>query len=155
MGPSIHESYTDAFSLNETAVCGCSQETWLCTCCWSVSLSLGIDLASLPVHYLLTRAVASGEEGEAAPRNCWAELIKSVNGFVIFRLSYFDCSNLHLFSIFMGEDTDPPLYKARAFGSHDNAPHPLPCDKKPSYGPAYFAYIENLQRPSSLTIRKS
>ena len=41
----------------------------------------------------------------------------------------------------MGEDTDPPpLYKARAFGSHDNAPPPLPCDKKPSYGPAYFAY---------------
>ena len=67
MGPSIHESYTDAFSLNETAVCGCHQETWLCTCCWSVSLSLGIDLASLPVHYLLTRAVASGEEGGSCP----------------------------------------------------------------------------------------
>ena len=135
MGPSIHESYTDAFSLNETAVCGCHQETWLCTCCWSVSLSLGIDLASLPVHYLLTRAVASGEEGEAAPRNCWAELIKSVNGFVIFRLSYFDCSNLHLFSIFMGEDTDPPLYKARAFGSHDNAPPPPPLWQKTQLRP--------------------
>ena len=66
--------------------------------------------------------------------------MKSVNGFVIFRLSYFDCTDLHLFSIFMGKDTDlPPLYKARTFGSHDNAPPSL-VTKKPSYGPAYFAY---------------
>ena len=94
MGPSLHESYTDAFWLNETAVCGCHQETWLCACCWSVSLSLGIDLASLPVHYLLTRAAASGGEGGQPPRNCWARQIKSVDGFVVLD---------------SGEDTDPPL----------------------------------------------
>ena len=99
MGPSLHESYTDAFWLNETAVCGCHQETWLCACCWSVSLSLGVDLTLLPVHYLLSRAAGG---------NCWAGQIKSVDGFVPFRLSYFDCSNLHLFSIFTREDTDPP-----------------------------------------------
>ena len=67
MGPSLHESYTDAFWLNETAVCGCHQEIWLCACCWSVSLFLGIDRASLPVHYLLTRAAASGGEGRQLP----------------------------------------------------------------------------------------
>ena len=46
---------------------GCHQEIWLCACCWSVSLFLGIDRASLPVHYLLTRAAASGGEGRQLP----------------------------------------------------------------------------------------
>ena len=96
MGPSLHESYTDAFWLNETAVCGCHQETWLCACCCSVSLSLGIDLASLPVHYLLTRAAASGGKGGQPPPEVLSRTnqVKSVDGFVIFRL--------------IGEDTDPP-----------------------------------------------
>ena len=75
MGPSLHESYTVAFWLNETAVCGCHQETWLCACCWSVSLSLGIDLASLPVHYLLTTAAARWGEGGQPP----LELLSQTN----------------------------------------------------------------------------
>ena len=147
MGPSLHESYTDAFWLNETAVCGCHQETWLCACCWSVSLSLGVDLTLLPVHYLLTRA-AGGWRGAAAHRNCWAGQIKSVDGSVPFRLSYFDCSNLHLFSIFTREDTDPPPpYKARAFDSCDNAaPSPLP---PPS------SWQKNLLRPCLLASKKT
>ena len=53
----------------------------------------------------------------------------------------------------MGEDTDPPpLYKARAFGSHDNAPPPSLVTKNPATA-LLTLLIENLQRPSSL--RKS
>ena len=89
-----------------------------------------------------------GGRGAAAPRNCWAGQIKSVDGFVPFRLSYFDCSNLHLFSIFTREDTDPPPpYKARAFDSCDNAaPSPLP---PPS------SWQKNLLRPCLLASKKT
>ena len=80
-----------------------------------------------------------------------------MDGFVFFRLSYFDYSDLQMFAIFIfevyfsetylmtsaensisepanlkifqGEDTPRPPYKARAFGSRDNAPR----YKKPSY----------------------
>ena len=34
-------------------------------------------------------------------RTCWARQIKSVDGFVFIRLSYFDCSDLQLFAIFI------------------------------------------------------
>ena len=34
---------------------------------------------------------------------CWTTQIKSVDRFVFFRLSYFDCSDLQLFAIFMAE----------------------------------------------------
>ena len=77
-----------------------------------MSLSLGMDLASLPVHYLLTRAAASGGEGgQPPPGTVEPGQIKSVDGFVLFRL--------------MGEDKDPSPYKVRAFGSRYNAPPPL------------------------------
>ena len=97
-----------------------------------------ITAGPLPAYQ--SRSKRGGREA-AAPRNCWAGQIKSVDGFVPFRLSYFDCSNLHLFSIFTREDTDPPPpYKARAFDSCDNAaPSPLPPrGKKTCYGPAYL-----------------
>ena len=76
-----------------------------------------------------------------------------MDGFVFFRLSYFDYSDLQLFAIFifevyfsetylmtsaensiseppksenfLGEDTPKPPYKALAFGTRDNAPDPL------------------------------
>ena len=52
----------------------------------------------------LTRAVASrGARGQLPSRTCWARQIKSVDGFVFFRLSYFDYSDLQLFSIFLFE----------------------------------------------------
>ena len=82
-----------------------------------------------------------------------------MDGFVFFRLSYFDYSELQLFAIFIFEvdfsetylmtsaensiserpnfkiflraDTPRPPYKARAFGSRDNTPR----YKKPSYSP--------------------
>ena len=52
------------------------------------------------------RAVASGGGvggGSCPPWTCWARQIKFVDGFVFFRLSYFDCSDLQLFAIFMAE----------------------------------------------------
>ena len=110
-----------------------------------MSLSLGIDLASLPVHYLLTRAAASGGKGGQPPPEVLSRTnqVKSVDGFVIFRL--------------IGEDTDPPPppppYKFRAFGSRDNAPR-SPRDKKNLATALLTWRKENLQRPSSLTIRK-
>ena len=80
-----------------------------------------------------------------------------MDGFVFFRLSYFNYSDFQLFAIFIfevyfsetflmtsaensiseppnlklfvGEDTPRPPYKARAFGSGENAPR----YKKPSY----------------------
>ena len=47
------------------------------------------------------RAVASGggKGDSCSPGTCWARQIKSVDGFVFFRLSYFDCSDLQLFAI--------------------------------------------------------
>ena len=62
-----------------------------------------ITAGPLPAYQ--SRSYRGGREA-AAPRNCWAGQIKSVDGFVLFRLSYFDCSDLHLCSILMGEDTD-------------------------------------------------
>ena len=55
-----------------------------------------------------TRAVASGgrrggARGAGAPWTCWARHIKSVDGVVFFRLSYFDNSDLQLFAIFRFE----------------------------------------------------
>ena len=51
------------------------------------------------------RAVASegGTRGAAAPppRTCWARQLKPVDGFVSFRLTHFDYSDLQLFVIFM------------------------------------------------------
>ena len=53
------------------------------------------------------RAVASrgggGKGDSCSPWICWARQIKSVDGFVFFRLSYFDCSDLQLllFAIFI------------------------------------------------------
>jgi len=41
--------------------------------------------------------------GAAAPLDLWSRQIKSVDGFVFFRLSYFDCSDLQLFAISMAE----------------------------------------------------
>ena len=70
-----------------------------------MSLSFGIDLTLRPVHYLLTRAVASGSGGWGAGEAVLPGTVEpnmTVDGFVLFRLSYFDCSD---FSIFMGEDT--------------------------------------------------
>ena len=51
---------------------------------------------------MLYRAVASwggGGGGQHPPWTIWARQIKSVDGFVFFRLSYFDCSDLQLFAI--------------------------------------------------------
>ena len=65
-----------------------------------------------------TRAVASGGGGEGAqlpPWTSWARQIKSVDwgfslfkGFVFFRLSYFSCSDLQLFAIFMARKSVGP-----------------------------------------------
>ena len=52
----------------------------------------------------LTRAVTSvGQGGQLLPRTYWARHIKSLDGFVFFRLSYFDYSDLQLFAIFIFE----------------------------------------------------
>ena len=61
------------------------------------------------------RAVARGGQGGGQlPWTSWAREIKSVlrfslfKGFVFFRLSYFDCSDVQLFAIFMdGKSVDP------------------------------------------------
>ena len=50
----------------------------------------------------INKAVPSGGGGRP-PGTCWARQIKSVDGFVLFRLRYFDCSDLQLFAIFMAE----------------------------------------------------
>ena len=64
-----------------------------------------------PTYYLKSnkksRAVASrgvrGKLPSPRPWTCWARHIKSVDGFVFFRLSYFNYSDLQLFSIFILE----------------------------------------------------
>ena len=85
---------------------------------------------------------------------CWARHIKSVDGFVFFRLCYF-CGRFFgyiswqmlkiafwSFQIlkFSREDTPIPPYKARAFGTRDNVPpSPFPpYYKESSYGPGRF-----------------
>ena len=51
------------------------------------------------------RALASGGGGGSYPPiwTCWARQIKSVDGFVFFRLSYFDCDLQLLFATFMAK----------------------------------------------------
>ena len=117
------------------AVCGCHQETWLCTCCWSVSLSLGVDLTSLPVHYLLTRA-AGEQEGSCRPGTVEAD--KSSLWMDLFPLDsvILIVVTCICFQFSRGRIQTPP-YKARAFGCRDNAPPP-PRGKKTCYGPAYL-----------------
>ena len=45
-----------------------------------------------------------GGGGAASPLDLWSQQIKSVDGFVYFRLSYFDWSDLQLFAISMAEE---------------------------------------------------
>ena len=63
---------------------------------------------------------------------------------------------MDLFSLDSGEDTDPP-YKVHAFGSRENSPPPPPPPRdRKNLATALLTWLkENLQRPSSLTIRKS
>ena len=98
-----------------------------------------------------------GGRGAAAHRNCWAGQIKSVDGFVPFRLSYFDCSNLHLFSIFTREDTDPPPPTRLVPSTVAIMPPPPPSllVAKKLATALLTCLKENLSRLSSLTIRKS
>ena len=51
----------------------------------------------------IIRAIArvGGKEGSCPPWTYWARQIKSVDGFVFFRLSYFDYGDLQLFAIFI------------------------------------------------------
>ena len=50
------------------------------------------------------RAVlAKGGSCPPPPWTCWARHIKSLDGFVFFRLSYFDYGDLQLFAIFIFE----------------------------------------------------
>ena len=112
---------------------------------------------SLEKHYVI-RAVASGEaRGAAAPlgRTCWDRHIKSVDGFVFFKLSYFDYSDLQLFAIFIFEVdfyhltsaensvSEPPNWKFSG-GGQPQTPLQVSClcprdnvprYKKPSNGP--------------------
>ena len=59
-----------------------------------------VFVINLFFFFLIARAVA-GPVGP--PWTCWARHIKSVNGFVFFRLSYFDYSDWQLFAIFIFE----------------------------------------------------
>ena len=85
------------------------------------------------------RKGGGGEERQLPPWTYWTRHIKSVDGFVFFRLSYFNYSDLQLFAIFIFDvdfsetypwqvqkiafrSTPRPPYKARAFGTSDNAP---------------------------------
>ena len=55
---------------------------------------------SSPTCYLKSNK----KEKKPSPHwTCWARHIKSVDGFDLFRLSYFDYSDLQLFSIFIFE----------------------------------------------------
>ena len=126
----MRSDWTKQLSVAATRRHGCARVVGVCLFPWALILHY--------YRYTICLPEPRGGRGAAAHRNCWAGQIKSVDGFVPFRLSYFDCSNLHLFSIFTREDTDPPPpYKARAFGSCDNAPPP-PRGKKTCYAPAYL-----------------
>ena len=49
---------------------------------------------------MTTRAVASG--GQLPPWTCWAgQIMKSVDGFVFFKLGYFGYTDLQLLAIFI------------------------------------------------------
>ena len=101
-----------------------------------MSLSLGIDLVSLPVHYLLTRTVASGGEGGQLPPGT-VEPDKSSLWMDLLSLPLVILIAVTCICFYFHGGGYRPHYKARAFGSHDNAPSPF--DKKPSYGLAYLA----------------
>ena len=98
----------------------------------------------------MTQKPSIGSSSVPAPWTCWARHIKSLDGFVFFRLSYFDYGDLQLFAIFIFEvdfsetylmtsaensvsepsnlkifwGRIPPHtpYKAHAFITRDNAP---------------------------------
>ena len=66
---------------------------------------------------------------------CWARHIKSVNGFVFFRLSYLDYSDLQLFAIFIFEvDFSVTYFMTSAENSVWEPPNPLGEDTpRPPY----------------------
>ena len=56
-----------------------------------------------PARFSLTCYLKSNKKKPSPHWTSWARHIKSVGGFVLFRLSYFDYSDLQLFSIFIFE----------------------------------------------------
>ena len=110
------------------------------------------------------RAVASGgggggARGAAGPvgpvETRWARHVKSVNGFVFFRLSYFDYSDLQLFAIFIfdidfsetylmtsaeNSVSEPPNWKFSGgrIPPDPLSPPPPSYKKKPSFGPDFM-----------------
>ena len=51
----------------------------------------------------MTQKPSIGSSSASAPWTCWARHIKSLDGFVFFRLSYFDYRELQLFAILIFE----------------------------------------------------
>ena len=108
--------------------------------------------------FIHSRAAASGgvRGGSCPPWTCWHRHIKSVDGFVFFRLTYFDYSGRHIswqvlkiafrslqIENFLGEDTTRSQYEVCTFGTRDSAPPPppLPGYEKPSCGRAQIKEI--------------
>ena len=141
----MRSDWTKQLSVTATRKHGCAQ------CCWSVSPSLGIDLVLRPVHYLLTRTVASGGGGRgscSSPRtvepdkpSLWVDLF-SLESVILIVVTCI------CFPFSWGRIQTP--YKVPAFGSRDNPP------VTKYLATALLTWRkENLQRPNSLTIWKS
>ena len=62
-----------------------------------------MELANILSEWLRNPVFILDPHLQAAPWTCWARHIKSLDGFVFFRLSYFDYSDLQLFAIFIFE----------------------------------------------------
>ena len=105
----------------------------------------------------------AGEQGGQLPPpppwTCWARHIKSVNGFVFFRLSYFGYSDLQLFAIFIFEvDFSETYYMTNAEKSVTEPPNlkiflgripPAPPPPLPPYKVRAFGTWDNA--PSTVT----
>ena len=100
----MRSDWTKQLSVATTRRHGCARVVGACHFSWALTLHHCRSTTCLPEPQL-----AGGKGGSCPPEllNCWAGQIKTVDGFVLFRLTYFDYSDLHLCSILMGEDTDP------------------------------------------------
>ena len=119
-------------------ICSTSSNMWI----WSYDHDLKIVLPAAPWMRSMTGLPQVRHFTPPPPHftpptwTCWARHIKSVDGFVFFRLCYF-CGRFFgyiswqmlkiafwSFQIlkFSREDTPIPPYKARAFGTRDNVP---------------------------------
>ena len=131
----MRSDWTKQLSVAVTRRHGCARVFGVCHFPWVLILHHYRSTICLPQPQL------DEGKGGSRPWNCWARQIKSVDGFVLFRLR--------------GGYRPPPPPTRFMPSAVAIMPPPPPRDRKnlPTALPTWIK--ENLQRPSSLTIRKS